>query len=292
MSQVYAFIAVTCWSTAYVFTKNALESYSTGALGFLRCFIATIVLMAVILLKRAKQPTLRDLPALFLSGAAGFGIFLIAFNIASATLNPTTGCVIIATSPIITALMARFVFGERLSFVRWTGIAIGFIGVLVMFLWNGALSISPGLVWMFLAAVLVSVYNIMQRWLSRDIAPLTITAYSFLFGALQLAWFAPAAAAQTQTAPMAHILLVLFFGVFPSAIGYLSWGKALAITTKTGSVANYMFLTPFLALILDYAVTGDLPGMETFVGGGLILAGLVIFATAKKEVAKKDNANP
>ncbi len=44
-SQWYAFATVVLWSSAFVFTKVALLSFSSTALGFLRCAIASVVLM-------------------------------------------------------------------------------------------------------------------------------------------------------------------------------------------------------------------------------------------------------
>lgn len=38
-----------------------------------------------------------------------------------------------------------------------------------------------------------------------------------------------------------------------------------------------MFLTPFLALLLDYGVTGGLPDGATVAGGGIVLAALALF---------------
>ena len=43
-SQWYAFATVVLWSSAFVFTKVALLSFSSTALGFLRCAIASVVL--------------------------------------------------------------------------------------------------------------------------------------------------------------------------------------------------------------------------------------------------------
>ena len=40
-SQWYAFATVVLWSSAFVFTKVALLSFSSTALGFLRCAIAS-----------------------------------------------------------------------------------------------------------------------------------------------------------------------------------------------------------------------------------------------------------
>ena len=52
---------------------------------------------------------------------------------------------------------------------------------------------------------------------------------------------------------------------------------ALAATRKTSSVTNYMFLMPFLSLMLEYLFIGTLPDAAVFAGGGVILLSLVLF---------------
>jgi drug/metabolite transporter (DMT)-like permease len=110
-----------------------------------------------------------------------------------------------------------------------------------------------------------------------------VTAYGFFAGALLLFPFLPEAASQVRAAPMAQTVLVCFLGVFPGGAAYLLWARAIALAEKTSSVTNYMFLTPFLTLMLDFAVTGKLPAVETFAGGGIILASLALFATAREK---------
>ncbi len=283
MSQFYAFLTVLLWSSAYVFTKVALESYSVSALALLRCLIASLCLGGALAAKRAAFPGLSSLPRFFVSGACGFGLYILVFNQGSITLNPTTSCVIISISPILTALLARIRFGERLGFLRWLAIGLAFGGILVMTLWEGDFYVSEGIAWMLAAALLISLYNIMQRSLTRGFEPLVVTAYSFFAGTLLLAPFSPEALEQISGATTPQIGLAVFLGAFPSAIAYLAWAKALSLAPNTGNVSNYMFLTPFLALLLEYLVTGQWPGAATFAGGGIIMFSLFVFLWAGRK---------
>lgn len=280
MSQAYAFLTVLLWSSAYVYTKVALDYYSFSALALLRCAVASICLGGVLIAQRASFPGLSSLPRFLVSGAAGFALYILAFNKGSISLNPTTSCIIISTSPIITALFARLFFGEKLGLLRWVAIGLAFLGILVMTLWDGMFSLSEGIVWILAAALLISVYSILQRSLTRQFEPLLITAYSFFAGTLLLTPFLPEAAEQIYHAPTAQIWLLIFLGTCPSALAYLFWAKALAIAPITSNVSNYMFLTPFLALLMEYLVTNELPGMATFAGGGVIMASLIVFIWA------------
>ncbi len=278
--RLYALLTVLLWASAYVFTKVALRHYSSPALGFLRCAIACAVLIAGLRFRKQALPRLPDLPLFLLSGAAGFGLYLPVFNKGMETLNPSTSCILISTAPILSALLARLAFNERLSGLRWLGMAIAFGGVLVLSLWEGTLRISGGIVWTLGAALLISLYTIIQRSLARRYTALDITAWSFAAGTAMLCGFAPESLEQARSAPVSATALVFFLGIFPSALAYLCWSRALALAPGTSSVTNAMFLTPFLALLLEWVVTGTLPGPGTFLGGALILVGLLVFSRA------------
>ena len=242
-SQWYAFATVVLWSSAFVFTKVALLSFSSTALGFLRCAIASVVLYAVLRCKGVRMLSWRELPRFTLSGALGFSIYLFIFNKGSETLTAATGCILIATAPIITALMASV----------------------------------AGVFWMLGAALAISAYNVIQRLYANGYTSLQITAYSFFTATVMLAGFLPESIRQIESAPLSHVIAVIFLGVFPSALAYLLWAKALSFAATTSDVTKFMFLTPLLSFVLGYVVISELPGVETWIGGALILSGLALF---------------
>ena len=216
-SQWYAFATVVLWSSAFVFTKVALLSFSSTALGFLRCAIASVVLYASV------------------------------------------------------------VFRERLTRLAWIALWLAFLGVLVLMLWNGSVSINAGVFWMLGAALAISAYNVIQRLYANGYTSLQITAYSFFTATVMLAGFLPESIRQIESAPLSHVIAVIFLGVFPSALAYLLWAKALSFAATTSDVTKFMFLTPLLSFVLGYVVISELPGMETWIGGALILSGLALF---------------
>lgn len=283
--HAYALVTVFLWSSAYVFTKVALSHFSVSALGLLRCGIAAAVLLLYLFAWRTGLPRLRDWPWFFLSGATGFALYLLFFNQGMRSLGPTESCIIISTSPIITAALARAAFREKLTLAGWAAIGGAFGGILLMTLWNSSMRLSWGIIWMLLAAVSISAYNCIQRYLSDRYAPVYITACSFACGVIPLLYLLPETALQVSAAPVSQIALVVYLGIFPSALAYLCWAKALAKAEKTSMVANYMFLTPLLALLLEYLVLGRWPGAGTFVGGTVILCSLALFVSSSKKKA-------
>lgn len=282
----YAFATTIFWATAYVGTKIAAASYTPGPLGFLRCLSATLALLAVAAILGKRPPALRDVPLFLLSGLCGIALYLVLFNKGFDSIGPTTSCIIIATTPVIAAVLARIFLRESLRPAGWLAIGMAFCGILIMTLWNGVLNINAGVVWTAGAAFLFAVYNLLQRRLTVRYDTVTATIYSFAAATALMLPFAPAALAEMRDAPAAHTAIIFFLGVFPSAVAYLLWVKALSIAPKTSYVTNYMFLTPLLSLVLELAIMRQAPDAGGILGGIVILGSLALFVVAGKGDAR------
>ncbi|WP_349674579.1 DMT family transporter [Lacrimispora sp.] len=275
--HVYAMITIIFWSLAYVLTRLSLQYFTPFSLGFLRYFVASCTLIIVWVLTRMKLPRRKDLPYFMLSGALGFFFYMIAFNLGQKTVTASTGSIVIATVPLLTAFIARFVYKEKMSLVQWLALIIEFAGVAVLTLMNGILSFNIGLVWLFLAALALSLYNLLQRRLTKKYTALQTSAFSIFFGTILLAVFLPVSVKQITNAPPIQWVYLVILGVFSSAIAYVSWSKAFAKAEKTSQVSNYMFVTPFLTSLLGFLLAHEIPELSTLVGGGIILFGVFVF---------------
>lgn len=273
----YAMITILFWSLAYVLTRLTLQYFSAFSLGFLRYLIASCALIVIAVLTKMKLPRRKDLPWFLAAGTAGFFFYMIAFNQGQATVTAATGSIVIATVPIITALMARFVYQEKLMNFQWCAVLIEFSGVGVLTLMNSTLSVNGGFFWLLLAALSLSIYNLLQRKLTQTYTALQASAYSILFGTCLLAVFAPASIREISHAPAIQYLYLAVLGICSSAIAYVSWAKAFSKAKKTSQVSNYMFVTPFLTSILGFLLAGEVPDRATLVGGSIILVGVFLF---------------
>ena len=273
----YAFTTIIFWSMAYVLTRLTLSYLSAFSLGFLRYFTASVTLIIIAAVTKMKLPRLKDIPMFLVAGFIGFFIYMIAFNQGQATVTAATGSVVIATVPVITALFARFIYREKLKLFQWIAILIEFIGVIVLTLMNGTFSVNRGLLWLFVAALALSAYNLLQRKLTKTYSALQTSTYGILFGTAMLAIFSPSAFKEISVAPPIQYVYIAILGIFSSAVGYICWAKAFSKAKKTSQVSNYMFVTPFLASIFGFIFAGEVPDKATLVGGGIILFGVLIF---------------
>lgn len=273
----YAMVTIVFWSLAYVLTRLTLQFFSAFSLGFLRYFVASGALLVIAAMTKMQLPRKRDIPWFLAAGGIGFFFYMIAFNQGQATVTAATGSVVIAMVPVITALFARFVYGEKLMRFQWCAIAVEFVGVAVLTLMNSTFSVNTGLLWLLSAALALSIYNLLQRKLTKTYTALQASAYSILFGTCMLAVFSPTAIREVSQAPAIQYFYLVILGVCSSAVAYVSWAKAFSKAKKTSQVSNYMFVTPFLTSILGFLLAGEVPDRATLVGGGIILLGVFLF---------------
>ncbi len=275
--HIYAIITILFWSLAYVLTRLALQYFTAFSLGFLRYFIASCTLIIVSVISKIKMPDKKDLPWFMLAGALGFFIYMIVFNQGQKAVTAATGSIVISIVPILTALFARGIYKEKMSYHQWFAIAIEFAGVVVLTWMNGIFSINMGLFWLFLAALSLSLYNLLQRTLTRTYSALQTSTFSIFFGTILLSIFLPASVKEVRAAPVKQWLYLAVLGIFSSAIAYVSWSKAFAKAKQTSQVSNYMFITPFVTSVLGFLIANEIPEPSTIVGGGIILLGAFLF---------------
>jgi drug/metabolite transporter (DMT)-like permease len=278
--HLFAIITILGWSISYVFTRMALRHFSAYSLGFLRYAVASAVLAAVACSLKITPPARKDWGLIAASGATGFFIYMIVFNTGSITETAATSSVIIGTAPIMTALLGRFLYGERLVSLKWAAIGIEFAGILILNVRNGGFSVGAGILWLLLAAFLLSAFNLLQRKLTETCTGLKASIYSIFAGAAMLAIFTREAVAEARSAAPEYLFYVAMLGIFSSAVSYVSWSVAIERAPNTSSVSNYMFVTPLLATALGFLIADERPDLSTLIGGAVILSGVFLFNLA------------
>ena len=271
------------WSLAFPFSKVAMNHFSPYALGFLRVCIASVTLLIIGKFAGNRVARVKDLPWLFLAGACGFGIYLFAFNRGIQTLSSASSSIVIALTPVLTAVVAHYLYGEKINKLGWIMLFTAFSGVVIMMLWDGALSINTGMLWTLGASVVFCAYNILNRKLSgMGYKAIEIVTYSMISAIIVLSPFSVQGVREVMSASPKDLLVLLMLGVLSSALAYYLWSIALSMTEKTSDVTNYGFLTPFAATLMGSLVLDEVPGMGTIVGGIIIITSIVIFSKKGK----------
>ena len=276
----YSLFTILMWASAYPLTKIAQTHFTPVPISFVRSFIAGFLMLIIGRLNGMKLPQKKHIPLFLVSGALGYVIYTIAMNIGLQTLPSATCSLLVATSPIMTAIIAAKVYNEKINMVSWCAILIAFAGVAILLLWDsrGAFRIDAAMLWMLLSAASWAGYNIMTRKLvALGYTSAQIACYSMLAAAFWLSFSAVDGFRETVTAGWVHILSLLYLAVISNALGCILWGKAMSYAEKTSEVANFMFLSPLLSAMMSFILLKEVPGMGTFIGGAVIISGLLLF---------------
>lgn len=283
----YALATVLCWALAYVFTRMGLRHYSSFPLGYLRYIVASAAMIVIIIVTKVQKPKLKDIKWFFACGATGFFLYVIFYNKGCETVTAATSSVIISMVPVITALLAFFIYKERLHWIQWVAVGIEMLGAVVLTVLYGGFSVNIGLLWLLVAAFLLSIYNLLQRKVTKKYSAIESAAYGIFAGTILLSIFLPGAIRESRTAAPINILYILILGVLSSAVAYICWAKAFMKAKNTSSVSNYMFITPFAVSILGYWIAGESVSAETIIGGIIILFGFAVFNAGPRVLEKR-----
>jgi drug/metabolite transporter (DMT)-like permease len=174
---------------------------------------------------------------------------------------------IVFSTPLIVALIAGPILGERIGRQRLCAVGIGFIGVLVIAR-PGLGTMHPAALLSLVGAVSYAFYGITTRMLASTDSSATTIFYSSLAGIVLMTPLLP----WIWTTPSSPLIwaLLMMTGVF-AAVGH--WLLILAHARAPAAI-----LSPFIysqivwMLALGYILFGDWPDPWTFVGAGIVIA--------------------
>ena len=276
-----AFIAIFFWATAFVLTKVVLKEVDVTTLGVLRYFFASIIVVFILIKKKISLPEVKDIPAFIFAGFSGYAGYIALFNIATLLSSPSTLSVINALAPAITAIVAYFIFNEKIKLIGWLSMGISFCGILILTLWDGVLTVNKGILYMLAGCLLLSLYNISQRYLTKKYSSFDVSMYSMLIGGILLVIYSPSSITNMFSISFTSLILIIYMSIFPSIISYFFWTKAFELAKNTTEVTSFMFVTPVLATLMGIIILGDIPKLSTLIGGVVIILGMILFNKTK-----------
>ena len=182
--------------------------------------------------------------------------------------------------PIVTALMAAPMLGEKIDRGRWAAIVAGFAGVLVI-VRPGSADFHPAMLLALVNASLYAMFNLMTRRLAAYDSPETIQ-------------YLPAVGAAILLTPLA-------LAAWQAPAGWLEWTLA-CLMGALGGLGHYLLaaahryapatvIAPFLyqqvlyMALFGYLVFGDVPAPAVWIGAAIVVtSGLYLFARERRRI--------
>ena len=272
-----ALVTVTLWASAFVGIRDAAGHFSSGALALGRLTIASVALGLIVLVRREPLPSRRDLATIAFVGVFWFGLYNLALIEAEKRVDAGTAAMLVNVGPILIAVLAGFVLQEGFPPRLLGGMAIAFAGVVVIgsATSDGGVTPSWGALLCLAAAVGYAVGVVAQKPLLTRVSALQVTWLACVFGTLVCLPFAGTLGSELSDVPSTSIAWMVYLAIAPMALGFLTWGYALARTTA-GRMGSMTYLVPPIAILLGWFLLGETPPALAVAGGALCLMGVIV----------------
>ena len=269
-------LTVIGWASAFPGIRAGLAAFDPLELGALRFAIAAMPAAIFLAIRRPALPRTADLWRLAFGGAVFVALYTAVLNIGETMVSAGAAAFIINVSPILTALMAMPLLGERFSTWAWVGTFLSFAGIGIIAMGEGqGFHINAGALLVLVAALCSSLNTIVQKPLFQRHNPLDVAASNMVLGALCLSPFLPEALEQARLADAAGLGAVIYLGIVPSLIAYAAWAVALS-RLPAARATNFLYIVSPTAVLIGFFWLGEVPTLMGIVGGILALGGVAI----------------
>ena len=299
----------TLWAAQYAAYKVATEKMGPLTVSAWTFLLASIALFPFLLFElrnnRGKNPlgvpmdqtsfggrssiwTRRNFMGFFIASFFGLlpGSALLAWGVDRSTAS--NAAIIYLTLPVITAVLASMILGERMTWLRWASLGIALVGVLILstpdlrqanfsevrFLMGNAL--------VLLACVGSSLYNVYCKELLRRFTPMEVLIYGYMFAlvfsVLLIHWAEPFSWSSLDDYGVKTWIALAVLSVFSWGLAMVLWMFLLKrLDVSQASVSIY--LLPFLGVVISAITLRESIGFSTVVGGVITLAGTILITT-------------
>lgn len=269
--------ALVLWASAFVVIGRVSNVFSPGALALGRLLVASVALGFLCTIRRRtwRRPGRGDLIRIAVIGALWFACYNIALNAGQQRVDVGTAAMLTQVSPLLVAVMATLILGESSSWRTWVGLFVAFAGVSMISLASaGRERDMGGVVLCLLAAAVSAVGLIVHKPLLMNLSGLQIISLACAAGAVACLPYTGALTHDLARATGGEMALVVYLGVFPTAIAFIFYSYALSHMSVSGIAAS-TFLVPPLTIAMAWFVLGVSPAPVALVGGALCLVGVL-----------------
>ncbi|CAN5628392.1 DMT family transporter [soil metagenome] len=268
------------WGSSYLFIKFAVDDFGTFTLVALRLIVGATLLWIVV--RAAGEALPRDRRTyghLLVMSVVNITIPFLLITWAEQSVDSSLAAILTAPVPLFAiVLSALFLHDEPLRLNGVAGLAIGFVGVVIvtspgLTAAGGSLAGELALLGAAFSYALGAVYS---RRFVRGLRPMIPAVFQVTFAALITGVIALLIEQPWEATPDTQaIISILWLGLLGSGVAYLivfrlfaRWGA-----TRTTLVA---YIIPFVGIVLGYLALQEPIDGRIIAGTALIIAGVAV----------------
>ncbi len=270
------------WGVNIPVMKSGLEGIEPFAFNAMRLLLSALVL--VLFAAREISPVVEQPPGLWkqvlLYSVIASGIYQWMFLLGISRTASGNGSLIMATVPLWTAVLARFLLQETLSGQAKIGLATAFTGTMIVALEKGVSGDSSLLVgncFMLLAALTWAWATVQSRKVLPYVSPMRLSAIS----SVTMLPFQFALAATTLSSNLPQLretsvwIPLVYAGVLSTGLALPMWSYGVR-HSGAAQAAVFQNLVPVVAIATAWFFRGEPVTPHQKIGGVLIIGGLML----------------
>ncbi len=263
------------------FAKALGAEYSTLQVSWARAFGHFVFILAAFLPQQGLAVLRTKRPMIQFGRALMLYISNLSFFFAVVYIPIADAAAISMTGPLVVALLAWPMLGERTNAARLVALGIGFAGVLLI--------IRPGTdlfhwasLFVVVSAVGYGLYQILTRKVAGIDSPEVSAVYAPIIGAI----FMLAVMPFVWRTPANWMDLGMFVGLgVLGAAGHYFVARALTLA-PANLVSPFQYFQLFASVLVGYVFFAALPDWVTWVGAGIIMASGLYIGWSQTRMAK------
>lgn len=294
ISIVYLLVTATAffWGANFVLAGPILADLPPLWAAAMRFTLAAMLMFAIAGVRRENLLGLvkQHAPTYVLLGAVGVTGFNLFFFYALQTTSANSAALIMATNPLLTALLAVAFLGERLTNRHLVALPLALIGVSVVISQGDlrkleSLSFARGDLLMLAANLSWAMYNVLVRRFMPQGSPIANTSWVMAAGAILLTSIALSSGTHIAALDIRAGTAMAIMVVGGTVAAYVFWGMGIA---RLGAARTSIFLNlvPVFAILVG-SFLGTLPSAAQIIGGLLVLGGVSIAMYQPRPAALK-----
>ncbi len=286
------------WGSTWLFIKLGLVDLPPFTFAGIRFVIAALILLALIAWRRLSFPLrARDLWLLAVTGFLNFSLNYGLVFWGEQYISSGLAALLQSMLPAFGLIIAHFYLdGESLTLPRILGVALGVMGVGVIF--SHQLHVSGTQALWGSAALVLSAFcaangNVLVKAHCKHINPIVLAAGQMMFGLIPLVLIGfvmegnPLRLHWTWMAIVSMLYLAIVGTVIAFSLYY--WLILKMRVTDTMMIA---LVTPVVAVILGLIVLKETLEWRTLAGGLMIMSGIALIVLRRPKIADKSTDVP
>lgn len=256
------------WASGFVTARIAGEHGDPLLFLGLRFSVAALILAAVVVLTRTPWPDARGAGRAAITGLLIYALYMAGvWEAVALGMPPATAALITGLQPLVTAAASAPLLGERVPPRRWFGLALGFVGAVLLLTERGLPAVG-GTAAVALSVLALAAMTAGTLWQKRTGATGDLRAATAIQNAAAAAFCLALAplAGDLRLDPVPAWFAAFAWAVLAQSLLAMALFFMLLRRGAAAQVSALFYLTPAVAALQDWALSGPVPGVQGIIG--------------------------